>query len=172
MKKAIIALVLITTLIISGANAASGLVWTKKNPWQPGIKKEQVKDFNQQIKEKNKIIKKNQEIIKRTQFKVNNQANRLKSLIGKIKENPGALDADKLNMIKNTTANINKSHQELKATEGMLSENSKNLKVSNKNRNSQAFLDNLENIIAIQEKRISALKALLADMERLKKQLE
>jgi len=170
MKKIIIALVLILILAVSGVT--SGQASAKENQKKPNIKKEQIKNFALQAKRKNKIIRENQTKIKKFQHELNDQVIRLKSMIRKIKNNPGTLDAGRLNAIKDIIASIDQSQQELKSTEGMLSTSSKELKLSRRNHDSQAFLERLDYIIAVQEKRIRALSALFSDINRFSKQLE
>ncbi|HAP93581.1 MAG TPA: hypothetical protein DCM26_03015 [Desulfotomaculum sp.] len=133
--------------------------------------KEQVKDFASRVKQKVNTINKNRLIIKDLQFRSNNQIRQIKRQIKELRNNPGTLDRNKIANINQLLKSINQNQQALESNREAMNKKRIVLRAAIKSRKPALFLQTLEEIILIQEKRINALNEMFADLNRLSNEL-
>lgn len=131
----------------------------------------QLPDFASRVRQKVSIIKHNRSLIKNLQDQANQQIRQIKGRIAELRKNPKEMDRNKIAGISQLIKSIGLQQQALESTQRAISRQNALLRTAIKNRKPALFLQALEEIIAVQEKRIEALNEMLADLNRLSKEL-
>lgn len=178
MKKTLLILVSITALIFGSAAFAQDLglgqsMNDNRTRYEQLInnRKEQIRDFFARAREKKAAIEKNRLEIKNLQAQLNERVRQVKARVKELKKSRD-LDSGRIAMIKGTLSSIDQAHRTLGSSQGELQRKNSDLRTARQNKKPAEFLQALDDITDIQEKRINTLKRLLQDLDRLNSHLQ
>lgn len=167
MKKIIIVL-LAAALIVFGSSAFAQELRTPEQRQHSRLtNKAQVVDFAEKVLQKKQVISQNREQLAILKRQLNSSIKETKAHIKKLQENGSSIDADSLNTIRAAFNEINSSKNNLAATEGLLQRKGAALREARLQKKPEVFIQTLDEIIVMQQKRIALLKKMLTDLDRL-----
>lgn len=129
--------------------------------------KDQFRDFGAEFREKIDIITKQRAEIKDLRYRLTMQAKQVKARVNSLKRQKAPLDPAKIESIKQALGSIKEAHRLLSSTQDAIQAKNSELKTARQNRRPAAFLQVMDDIIDIQQKRIDALGRILSDVDRL-----
>jgi chromosome segregation ATPase len=127
--------------------------------------------FLSQVNAKNKVIRTNQANIRTLESQLNAQIREVKAKLNGLKENPASLEAKDVAQAKEVLEEVKASHQNLKATQGLISRKVQTLRTARQNGRPGLFLQTQDDIIRIQERRIEVLRRTISHLKRLNQHL-
>lgn len=179
MKKIIMILISAAVLIIGSAAFAQEIDFKQGLPAENALygqmaynKKEQLREFFLKVKEKQDTIGKQRAEIRDLRLKLNDQARQAKVLTSSLKKLKTPLDAAKISTIKQILGNIKEAQQIIESTQESFKTKNTELRNARQRRKPEVFLQVLDDIIEIQQKRINVLTGILSDLEKLNGELQ
>lgn len=173
MKKIIIILITAALIILGGSAFAQEL--TGQDPggrqYNRLANKSQIMDFAGKVQQKRQAISQNREQLAVLQRQLNSRIKQARSRIKDLKKDPGSVDTKRLDTVRSAFNSITGSQKTLAGTEGLLKKKGIELRQAKLQRKPAVFLETLDEIIIIQQKRIEALQKMITDLERLESAL-
>lgn len=136
-----------------------------------GSKVERLRDFTVSLNKKLAAVRQNQVEINRLRGELKSKAQQIRLIIENLKRNPDSLDAGRLNTIRQSLQQIQNAQQLLSATEGSINKKNADFKYFKQVKRMENVSQVLDDIIAIQEKRLDALNSLIAGLDDLNDEL-
>lgn len=130
-------------------------------------KKDQFRDFGAAFKEKVGIINQQRAEIRDLRYRLNMQVKQVKAQVNSLKRQKARLDTTKVENIMQALGSIKEAHRLLSSTQDAIQAKNSELKTARQNRSPAAFLQVMDDIIDIQQKRIDALSRILSDVDGL-----
>ena len=125
------------------------------------------KGLNAMVKERNNIINNNRVILNNSQYQLTEKIKLVKQNIENVANNLDSLDAKEIENIGEILEDIGEAQQKLSATEGMMQRKNTELRYLKQNQKSEYFLNTLDEIIVVHEKRIHNMNEIITNLDDL-----
>lgn len=177
MKKLLAILVLFT--ILTGGSAAFARDFDLKLNAFQGVpryqqlqnQKRPIGDSVAAIRGKVAVINKNRMEINYLQQILRGEIKQIKTLVASLRKTPGSLNTETLTSIQKTLIKIELSRKSVGSTCGVIQAKSPELRAARQGGNPAIFMQHLDDIIEVQEKRIEALNQMTAGLNELENKL-
>ncbi|MCL6635020.1 MAG: hypothetical protein K6T29_04540 [Peptococcaceae bacterium] len=172
---------LIVAALLAGGSAAFAYQQDAGRSLSPGAAahrqlassgRERLKDFWGKVQEKAAAIKENRAAARSLQRQLKEQIRQVRGLVGELRKNPAALSPEKVDAVRRALESVEGAHQVLQASGEDIKKYRDELKAARRQRDSEVFLGVLDGITELQEIRISAMKAILAEVSQLSETLK
>lgn len=170
MKKLIAILVCLAVLTFAGTAFAKGFNGNRNILYQASKVQSRTQAMNQ-VRTKVRTVQNNEAEIRRLKIRTEQKIRELKIQINRVKQNPSRLTPEKAKNIKVSLSQVKEAYRSLESTRGMIRSKELQLRGNRNKKNLNGFLQNLDGIISIQNKRIRLLNDTLEQLEELRKSL-
>lgn len=172
--------ILVAVTILTGGSAA--FAWDfdlRMNAFQGGPRYQQSQNPQRNLREEVSRIREKVAVINNNRAEINNlhqmlksEIKQIKTLIASLRKNPDSLNAETLTSIKKTLIGIEQSRKAIDSTSGAILSKSPGLRAAKQGRNPTIFLQHLDDIIEVQQKRIDVLNQITADLKEMENKLK
>lgn len=169
MKKIITIILMTTILATTGVAYAAGANQTTLQEKRENLKAK-AGSWNvdkTQLKERAALIKEKHAKVKALRTDAHQKIQAIKNQIKTLKKNPDSLTEEKITEISEKLSLIRSDKTDMAGTWGKVAEETLKLKLSKKNKDYDAAVANLNNIISVLDSRITVLEKTNADLDAL-----
>lgn len=176
----ILLLMIIAAVLISGSAAFARELDLQQGLQQENFlysqmaynKKEDMREFFLKYTEKQDTISRQRAEIRDLKQQLNNHARQTKAQISRLKKHKTPLDAAKIKILEQNTGSIKEARKIFEATQEAIQTKGSELRKARQSRRPEVFLQVLDEIIDIQQKRINVLTVIISDLSRLNGELQ